>query len=128
MAGFGLCISRIVEGILVLINYYFKFNYLFLILASLVVLSLILMIYILFFHKNFEKNESEVVKELAAKYKLSSQEKKVLELLIRDYTNQEIADKLFVSINTIRNHIANIYKKTNMKKSELKEICILKAI
>lgn len=128
MAGFGLCIARIVEGLLVLINHYFEFNYWFLILAIIVVLSLILMIYILFFHKNFEKDESEVVKELSVKYKLSSQEKKVLELLVMDYTNQEIADKLFVSINTIRNHIANIYKKTNMKKSELKEICILKAI
>lgn len=128
MAAFGLCISRIVEGLLVLLDHYFQFNYLFLILASIIVLSFILIVYILFFHKNFEKNESEIIEELGVKYKLSSQEKKVLELLIMDYTNQEIADKLFLSVNTIRNHIASIYKKTNMKKPQLKEICILKTV
>ena len=35
-------------------------------------------------------------------------------------------DELFVSINTIRNHVANIYKKTGMKKKELKEKCFYK--
>lgn len=128
LAGFGLCITRIVEGLLVLIDFYFKLSYMFLIISSITILSMVLVIYILFFHKKFEKDESEIIKELGAKYKLSIQEKRVLELMIMDYTNQEIADALFVSINTVRNHVANIYKKTSMKKKELKEICILKTI
>ena len=128
LAGMGLCISRIVEGLLVLVNYYFNFSYMFLIIASIIILSLILIIYILLFHKNFEKSENDIVKEIRVKYKLSFQETKVLELLISDYTNQEIADALYLSINTIRNHVANIYKKTKMKKKELKEICVLKTL
>ena len=127
-AGLGLCFSRIVEGLLVLINIYYQFNYLFLIIMNIVLLSIILIIYLLFFYKKFEKSEEDIIKELRVKYKLSSQETKVLELIIKDYTNQEMADKLFLSINTIRNHVANIYKKTKMKKKELKEICILKTI
>ena len=55
------------------------------------------------------------------KYKLGIQEEKVLNLLIQGMSNQEMANELFVSVNTIRNHVANIYKKTGMKKKELIE-------
>ena len=58
--------------------------------------------------------------------KLGNQEEKVLNLLLQGMSNQEIANELFVSIHTIRNHIANIYKKTGMKKKELKEKCFYK--
>lgn len=128
LAGIGLAISRIVEGLLVLANHYYEFNYMFLVISSMFILSIILTIYILFYHKNFEKSENEIIDEIKVRYKLSTQETKVLELLIKDYTNQEMADKLFLSINTIRNHVASIYKKTNMKKAGLKEICVLKTI
>ena len=57
----------------------------------------------------------------------SSIEEKVLDLLIKDFTRQEIADKLFLSINTIKVHVRNIYKKTNMNKQELKEFYHLRA-
>ena len=50
----------------------------------------------------------------------------VLYLLIQGLSNQEMADKLFVSVNTIRNHVANIYKKTGMKKKDLIEKCFYK--
>lgn len=128
LAGFGLMISRIVEGLLVWINLYLNFNYLFLIISSIVVLSIILTIYLLYYPKRINKSNEDIIKEISVEYKLSSQESRVLELLVNDFTNQEIADKLFISINTVRNHIANIYKKTDMKKVELKEKCVLKTI
>lgn len=128
LSALGLAISRVVEGLLVLINYYFNFNYIFLIISIIIILSLILIIYILFYYKKYDISNDDVISMIGIKYHLSSQELKVTELLLRDYTNQEIADNLYLSVNTVRNHIANIYKKTNMKKKDLKEIYILKSI
>ncbi len=42
---------------------------------------------------------------------LSEREEQVARLLIQGKTNKEIADALFVSINTIKSHIKSIYKK-----------------
>ena len=71
-------------------------------------------------------SENDAVKNISIKYKLGIQEEKVLNLLIQGLSNQEMADELYVSVNTIRNHVASIYKKTNMKKKELKEKCFYK--
>lgn len=43
--------------------------------------------------------------------KLTSQEQKICEHICRGKTYQEIADKEFVSINTIRFHVKNLYMK-----------------
>lgn len=42
---------------------------------------------------------------------LSSRELEVLTLLSKGYTNKEIAQELFISTNTVRVHISNIYQK-----------------
>jgi DNA-binding NarL/FixJ family response regulator len=42
---------------------------------------------------------------------LSLREKDVLEWLAKGYRYQEIADKLFISLETVRTHIRNIYEK-----------------
>ena len=47
---------------------------------------------------------------------LSKREIEVLELLAQGLSNQEIADKLFVSLNTAKTHISNIYAKLNVKR------------
>ncbi len=51
-----------------------------------------------------------------SKLGLSKRELEVLELLSEGLSNQEIADKLFVSLNTIKTHIAKIYQKLNAKR------------
>lgn len=48
-------------------------------------------------------------------YDLSGREMDVLDLLLDDDSNSEIAEKLFVSENTIRFHVSNILKKTGCK-------------
>jgi ATP/maltotriose-dependent transcriptional regulator MalT len=40
----------------------------------------------------------------------------VLQNLALGYSNQEIADKLFVSLNTVKTHTNNIYSKLNVKR------------
>lgn len=47
---------------------------------------------------------------------LSKREVEVLELLSQGLSNQEVADKLFVSLNTAKTHISNIYGKLNVKR------------
>ena len=43
--------------------------------------------------------------------KLSTRELDTLKLIAEDLTNQEIADKLFISLNTVKTHLKNIYLK-----------------
>jgi len=47
---------------------------------------------------------------------LSSRENEVLQNLALGYSNQEIADKLFLSINTVKSHTNSIYSKLNVKR------------
>ncbi|QNJ97963.1 response regulator transcription factor [Constantimarinum furrinae] len=52
------------------------------------------------------KNDIPAVQEL-----LSSQEQKVLDLILKDKSNKEIAAAMFVSVSTVKTHINNLYKK-----------------
>ena len=58
---------------------------------------------------------------------LSRREQEVLEQLAKGYRYQEIADKLFVSIETVRTHIRNIYEKlqVNTRVEALKKTGLL---
>ncbi len=47
-------------------------------------------------------------------YDLSEREISVLNLLADGYNYQEIADTLFISVDTVRHHIRNIYKKLHV--------------
>lgn len=47
-------------------------------------------------------------------YKLSSREIEVLNLLADGYNYQEIAESIFISVDTVRHHIRNIYKKLHV--------------
>jgi len=125
-SAFGLMYSRIMEGLMVLFEDKLINHYTILIIVITSSLSLVIVLYFLLYFQNNKMTENDAVKNISVKYKLGTQEEKVLNLLIQGLSNQEIADELFVSINTIRNHVANIYKKTGMKKKELKEKCFYK--
>ena len=47
---------------------------------------------------------------------ISERELEVLVLLADGLSNQEIADRLFVSLNTIKTHVSSIYQKLNAKR------------
>ncbi len=47
--------------------------------------------------------------------KLSSRELEVLKLIAGEYSNREIADKLFISIRTVETHKRNLIEKTGAK-------------
>ena len=46
---------------------------------------------------------------------LTSREKEVFELLITNKTTKEIAEVLFISEKTVRNHISNVMQKLQVK-------------
>jgi DNA-binding CsgD family transcriptional regulator len=50
-----------------------------------------------------------------AEYGISKREYEVLLLLAKGFSNQDIADKLFVSINTIKTHTSNLFEKLEVK-------------
>ncbi|MEM8895531.1 MAG: response regulator transcription factor [Bacteroidota bacterium] len=47
---------------------------------------------------------------------LSDREMEVLLEIAKGQTNQEIADSLFVSLNTVKTHVSNIYVKLNVSR------------
>ena len=46
---------------------------------------------------------------------LTKREREVFELLIKNYTTKEIAEKLGISEKTVRNHISNVMQKLQVK-------------
>jgi DNA-binding CsgD family transcriptional regulator len=42
---------------------------------------------------------------------ISSREQEIIELLVEGKTNREIAERLFISMNTVKTHVKNIYSK-----------------
>ena len=44
-------------------------------------------------------------------YELTTREGEVLELIAEGLTNGDIASRLFISVNTVRNHVQNILAK-----------------
>ncbi len=46
---------------------------------------------------------------------LSQREKEVLQLIVQEYTSQQIADKLFISLRTVESHRFSIFQKLDVK-------------
>ena len=48
------------------------------------------------------------------KFVLSHREKEVLSLMVEGYSFHEIAEKIFISYETVRTHVKRIYKKLHV--------------
>lgn len=59
-----------------------------------------------------EKNETTAYPH---KVVLTRREKEILQLIIQENSNQQIADKLFVSLRTVENHRFNLQQKLQVK-------------
>lgn len=60
---------------------------------------------------SFNRNQTEI-----DKLKISKRELEVLELMAQGLSNQEIANRLFVSLNTIKTHSSNLFEKLEVKR------------
>lgn len=63
--------------------------------------------------KEFSRMSSEE-KAKRGKNDLTPRELEVLELIAEGMLNKEIADELFISEKTVKNHVSNIFKKLNV--------------
>jgi len=61
--------------------------------------------------EDFKVNEN-TMRELG----ISGREYEVLKLIAQGYSNQEIADKLFISLNTVKTHSSNLFVKLDVKR------------
>jgi NarL family two-component system response regulator LiaR len=63
------------------------------------------------------RNESFILNEgNIAALGLSKREHEVLVLMAQGLTNQQIADKLFVSLNTVKTHLSNVFQKLEVSR------------
>ncbi len=46
---------------------------------------------------------------------LTTREREVFELLVKNYTTRDISDKLYISEKTVRNHISNVMQKLGVE-------------
>jgi DNA-binding CsgD family transcriptional regulator len=60
--------------------------------------------------------EFKVNEDLMRKIGISTREYEVLQLIALGHSNQEIADKLFISLNTVKTHSANLFLKLEVKR------------
>ena len=64
------------------------------------------------YNKAKAKEPVEILKELG----ISSREYEVLKLIREGLSNQQIADRLFVSENTIKKHVSNLFFKMDVQR------------
>jgi len=63
------------------------------------------------------RNENFVLnKSLVSQLELSKREMEILSLLAQGLSNQEIAEKLFVSLSTVKTHNQNLFVKLSVKR------------
>ena len=125
LVALGMMFERIVEGSVGLLERTILSNVFVVSIIAAALLIGFMWIYMFYFNKTVigqKSQEKDMLKELSIEYGLSGQEEKVLGYLLKDYTKKEIADEMVLSVNTIKVHVTNIYKKTGLGKSELKAI------
>lgn len=64
------------------------------------------------FNPGAGKDRSEQLKNTG----LSERELEILELMARGHTNQQIADALFISLNTVKTHASNLFAKLDVRR------------
>lgn len=62
-------------------------------------------------HSDFQFDQSKL-----DKLGISKREYEVLELMAKGFSNQEIADQLFVSLNTVKTHASNLFVKLDTRR------------
>jgi DNA-binding CsgD family transcriptional regulator len=60
-------------------------------------------------------NMNEVYKVFTKRYGITERELDIVKLIADGYSNPDIGEKLYISLNTVKNHIYNIYRKIGIK-------------
>ncbi|KFF02226.1 response regulator [Flavobacterium reichenbachii] len=65
--------------------------------------------------EKYISNSSKIEKQVSNLTELSSREKEILVLIANEYNTAEIAEKTFISLNTVNTHRRNLLSKLNAK-------------
>lgn len=57
---------------------------------------------------------TDILENLYQQYGISKRERDIIREICNGLTNQQIADKLFISLQTVKDHIHNIFRKVNV--------------
>ncbi len=68
------------------------------------------------FQKELTAEEQEAIEREKQKLGLSNREIEVLQLMAEGLSNQEIADRLFVSLPTVKTHSSKLFEKLDVKR------------
>jgi len=61
-------------------------------------------------------SEFKLDEKAMGEFRISSRELEVLKLMSEGLSNQEIADKLFISLNTVKTHSSSLFSKLDVKR------------
>ena len=64
-----------------------------------------------------KKKSADIQKRSLHIPKISRREKEVLALIVKEFTTQEIAERLFISLKTVESHRASLLSKLNARNS-----------
>ena len=60
------------------------------------------------------KSIDENLEGFCIKYTLTTRHREIIELIIDGYSNKEIGDQLHITEGTVKTHVYNIFKKTDV--------------
>ncbi|MDF1551296.1 MAG: helix-turn-helix transcriptional regulator [Bacteroidales bacterium] len=79
-------------------------------------LSLVFLTRVYFLKNDAPHTEQlDITEDIFVKYHISKREKQIIEEICKGKTNQQIADELFITLQTVKDHTHNIFKKVAVK-------------
>ncbi len=73
-------------------------------------------------------DEGAVLENMVREYNISKREREIMELILEGKSNKEIEGQLFISFNTVKNHIYNLYQKLGVNsRSQLMHLVMKKS-
>ena len=119
LSAFGLCFGRIGDAIGSYGGIIVGDNTVILVAVSSVCYVITLLLFFTMYNKIYstqvksELSEDEKLAAIIKEYNISGRESEVMQWIMQGMTNIQIADKMYISENTVKFHIRNILKKTN---------------
>ena len=116
--GYGLMISRIAEGLTSLLMMIIPVSLTMHTIITLLFYAPLVIFAIMTDNTKYSpalQLESQHFIKLCEKYELTSREQEIVKLILENASDDEIANKLYISKPTVRFHISNIFKKTKTK-------------
>lgn len=82
--------------------------------AFMIIMSFMSLLFLNKYNLNVQETQYEISSDFRDRYAITERENEVINLLLKGFSYNKIADTLCISISTVRTHVMNIYKKTGV--------------